>query len=121
MRIVIGGPGEQQTALLRAQISQCLARRGMAAELVPASSPARLRELFVAGAFQGAIIGFGSTEGFLCARWLRETDPECRVVLMDDTERFAIQGLRLHLSDFLVRPCGSERLCKAMERLMGLD
>lgn len=121
MRIVIGGPGEQQTALLCVQITQCLTMRGMAAELISASSPARLREVFAAGAFQGAIVGYGSTEGFLCARWLRETDPECRVVLIDDTERFAIQGLRLHLTDFLVRPCGSRRLCMAVERLMGSD
>ena len=53
----------------------------------------------------------GDVKGFLCARRLREEDSGCRVILLDDTERYAIRGLRIHLSDFLLRPlAGSQEL-----------
>ena len=36
----------------------------------------------------------------------------------DDTERFAIRGLRIHLSGFLLRPLEEERLRTAVRRLL---
>ncbi len=72
---------------------------------------------FAPGAFRGVVVGCGDVKGFLCARRLREEDGACRVILIDDTERYAIRGLRIHLSDFLVRPLRDERLRSAIGRL----
>ena len=63
-------------------------------------------------------MGYGDVKGFLCARRIREEDKACRVILLDDTERYAIRGLRIHLSDFLLRPLEDERLRMAVRRLL---
>ena len=40
-----------------------------------------------------------------------------RVVLLDDTDRYAIRGLRIHLTDYLVRPLEEQQFRSAMERI----
>ena len=74
---------------------------------------------FEPGVFRGAVVGYGDVKGFLCARRLREEDSGCRVVLLDDTERYAIRGLRIHLSGFLLRPLEDERLRAVIGTLFG--
>ena len=73
---------------------------------------------FQPGRFCGAVVGYGDVKGFLCARRIRAEDKACRVILLDDTERYAIRGLRIHLSDFLLRPLEDERLRMAVRRLL---
>lgn len=72
---------------------------------------------FEPGKYRGAVVGYGDVKGFLCARRLREEDSGCRVILLDDTERYAIRGLRIHLSGFLLRPFEDERLRVALGSL----
>ncbi len=76
-----------------------------------------LWDAFKPGKYQGAVVGYGDVKGFLCARRLREEDRGCRVILLDDTERYAIRGLRIHLSGFLLRPLDDERLRAAIGSL----
>jgi hypothetical protein len=40
------------------------------------------------------------------------------VILLDDTDRYAIRGLRIHLTDYLVRPQADERFSAAMRQLL---
>ena len=77
-----------------------------------------LWRVFQPGRFHGAVVGYGDVRGFLCARRIREEDSACHVVLLDDTERYAIRGLRIHLSDFLLRPVEDERLRAALRRML---
>jgi DNA-binding response OmpR family regulator len=79
---------------------------------------ADLWEAFSPGRFQGAVVGWGDVQGFLCARRLREEDSSCRVVLLDDTERYAIRSLRIHVADFLTRPLEEKRFLTAADRLL---
>ena len=65
----------------------------------------------------GAVVGYGDVQGFLCARRVREEDRDCRVILLDDTDRYAIRGLRIHLTDYLVRPLEEARFRAAAKLL----
>lgn len=66
------------------------------------------------GAIQIAYIGFGSSTGFLAARALQERDRACRIILMDDTTQYAIQGLHLHFADFILRPVEFRHVARSM-------
>ena len=68
--------------------------------------------------FYGVVVCYGDVRGFLFARRVREEDSGCRVILLDDTDRYAIRGLRIHLFDFMVRPIGNDQLRAALERLL---
>ena len=39
------------------------------------------------------------------------------MILLDDTDRYAIRGLRIHLTDYLVRPLEERRFRAAMDHL----
>ena len=118
MRIAVCSADENERRRICAAIEAAAAAvRSAAFPAVFRSEEALWRE-FVPGRFQGAVVGFGDLTGFLCARRIREEDSTCRVVLLDDTEKYAIRGLRIHLSDFLLRPIEDERLRAAMERLL---
>ncbi|MBE7004302.1 MAG: hypothetical protein E7425_08480 [Ruminococcaceae bacterium] len=90
----------------------------MSAVTVPFCSEDELWREFTPGRFRGAVVGFGDVKGFLCARRVREEDSGCRVILLDDTDRYAIRGMRIHLTDFLVRPLEEERFRAAVDRLL---
>ena len=47
-----------------------------------------------------------------------QEDSACRVILLDDTDRYAIRGLRIHLTDYLVRPLEEYRLRSAVDHLL---
>lgn len=64
--------------------------------------------------FDIVYIGFGGATGFLQARRLRERDPECRIVLMDDTQEFIIRCVRIHCSDFILRPVEFRHIVRSM-------
>lgn len=64
--------------------------------------------------FDIAYIGFGGATGFLHARRLRERDPECRIVLVDDTQEFTIRCVRIHCSDFILRPVEFRHIARSM-------
>jgi len=65
--------------------------------------------------FHVAFLGMGGQEGFLLSRRLRDADKECRIVMIDDTDKYAIQGLRLHVSDYIVRPIDFKKVARAMK------
>lgn len=75
-------------------------------------------DVFRPGNFDGVVACYGDVKGFLFARRVREEDSDCRVILLDDTDRYAIRGLRIHLSDFLIRPIGNDQLRAALRRLL---
>ena len=52
--------------------------------------------------------------GLLAARALRERDRACRIILIDDTTQYAIQGLHLHFADFILRPVEFRHVTRSM-------
>ena len=117
MRFAVCCSDTNELSRVCAMIRRCGEERSIGAETVEFRREDALWDEFVPGRFQGAVVGYGDVRGFLCARRLRESDSDCRVVLLDDTERYAIRGLRIHLSDFVLRPAEDRRLFTAIERL----
>ena len=87
-----------------------------------------LAERFIQGAiearhkverFDAAFVGFGGTTGFLQARMLRERDHNCRIVLVDDTQQFAVQGVRIHCTDLIIRPVEFRHVVRSMRLVTG--
>ena len=54
------------------------------------------------GHFAIVFLCTGGSAGFYQARQLRERDPACKIILVDDTQEFAIRGMRLHCTDFIL-------------------
>lgn len=117
MRFAVCCSDTNELSRICSLIQRCGAERRVGAETVGFARADALWEEFRPGRFQGAVVGYGDVTGFLCARRLRESDSACRVVLLDDTERYAIRGLRIHLSDFVLRPAEDQRLYAAIGRL----
>ena len=44
----------------------------------------------------------------------RERDPACKIILVDDTQEFAIRGMRLHCTDFILRPVEFRHIVRSM-------
>lgn len=66
------------------------------------------------GPFAIAFLCTGGSAGFYQARQLRERDPACKIILVDDTQEFAIRGMRLHCTDFILRPVEFRHIVRSM-------
>ena len=117
MQIAVCCPNTDEVRRICRIIEDQAAKAHKNAETVAFRSENALWRAFAPGRFDGAVVGYGDVRGFLCARRLRESDSACRVILLDDTEHYAIRGLRIHLSDFVLRPAEDQRLCAAIGRL----
>ena len=67
------------------------------------------------GRFDIAYLCSGGHTGFYLARQLRERDPECQIILVDDTQEFAIRGMQLHCIDFILRPVEFRHIVRSMD------
>jgi len=117
MRVAVCGVDAEETHRLCLRMKTYAAELRRDAEVKPFLSEEELWREFEPGRFHGAVVGYGDTKGFLCARRVREADNGCRVILVDDTDRYAIRALRIHLTDYLVRPVEDGRFRVAMDRL----
>ena len=50
---------------------------------------------------------------------LRERDHNCRIVLVDDTQQFAVQGVRIHCTDLIIRPVEFRHVVRSMRLVTG--
>ena len=98
MKLAVCTAQAEEQARLCEWIEQYCRLRSLPAAVVCISTPQELSRQ-APGAIQIAYIGFGSSAGFLAARALQERDRACRIILMDDTTQYAIQGLHLHFAD----------------------
>ena len=117
MRVVILEPSMEESRNLRAWIADYSQRRAIPVELVWASGQEEFRRQFRPNRFRGAVIAAGGVAGFQEARRVRELDRECRIVVIDDTERYAIQCYRFHVADFLIRPVREAQIFRSMDRI----
>lgn len=56
----------------------------------------------------------GGSAGFYQARQLRERDANCKIILVDDTQEFAVASMRLHCTDFILRPVQFRHIVRSM-------
>ena len=118
MQIAVCCPEETERRRICSIVAEQAAANHRYVEITDFSTEETLWQAFQPGRFRGALVGFGDVRGFLCARRVREEDGGCRVILLDDTDRYAIRGLRIHLTDFLVRPLEPGRFSAAVDRLL---
>lgn len=71
------------------------------------------------GRFDVVFLGFGGSVGFQQARRLRERDRDCRIILVDDTQEFAVRCVRLHCTDFILRPVEFRHIVRSMRLAVG--
>lgn len=60
----------------------------------------------------------GDASGFAAARRLREGNKNCPIVLVSDTDRFAIRSLRIHVTDYLIHPLSQVRVERSVDRVL---
>lgn len=118
MRVAMLIPSAEEARRLQEWIAGYSQRRGAPVELYAADSPEAFRRQFRPNFFRGVLIGAGDVAGFLEARRVRELDRECRLVVIDDTDRYAIQCHRLHAVDFLIRPLDARQVFRGMDRIL---
>lgn len=66
------------------------------------------------GSFDIVYMCFGGSSGFMAASHLRERDRKCQIILVDDTKEFAIRSVRLHCTDFIVKPMTFQSVARSM-------
>ena len=76
-------------------------------------------ESFAPGAYPCVVLGQEDTAGFLAARRVRELDRACKILMICDTARYALQSVRLHVTDFILRPVSRPRLERGLDLLLG--
>ena len=64
--------------------------------------------------FEIAFVAFGGSAGFMAARRLRERSPSMRIILIDDTREYAVGSVRIHCTDFLMRPLTFGQVARSM-------
>lgn len=69
-------------------------------------------------AFDIVYLCMGGGAGFYQARQLRERDSHCKIILVDDTQEFAVQGMRLHCTDFILRPVQFRHIVRSMNQAL---
>lgn len=112
MRVAVCVRQPQEREALAKWIGQYCQLYALACDLVIIADP---EEIFRAEQpFQLAFLGLGGQEGFLLIRRLRDADKRCRIVMIDDTAEFAVRGIRLQLSDSIVRPVDFKKVVRAM-------
>lgn len=117
MRIAICGNSSTETRQHQNWIEQYCKLYTLSASFQCFTSPDAFYQW--PGTFDIVYMGFGGNAGFLQARILRERDWHCRIIFIDDTEAFAIRCLRLHCTDFILRPVTFARIVQSMRRATG--
>ena len=118
MQVAVCCPETREALWICHMIEERAAETHRSADTVSFPTENALWQAFSPGRFRGAVVGYGDVRGFLCARRMREEDSACRVVLLDDTDRYAIRGLRIHLADCMVRPLEERRFRAAIDHII---
>lgn len=73
-----------------------------------------MREAMSLACFHLIIFSMDGPQGFLAARRLRETAPASKLVFITDTPQYAVMGVRIHLTDYIVKPVEFKHIARAM-------
>lgn len=115
MRIVLCIAGMAESAQLSRWLSQYCQLYGASASILTCSKAEQLFDMMRSEGADVVFMGLGGPEGFLTARRLRELDRDCRIIYVDDTQTYAVRGVRLHFTDFILRPVEFKHIVRAMK------
>ena len=118
MCMAVCGVSRTETEQLRSWIEQYCRDRKTGIELRVMDSMDEFWADYAPGAYSFAVFGLEDIAGFLAARRLREKDRNCRILLIADTDRYALQCVRLHVTDFILRPVTRSRLERGLDLLL---
>ncbi len=113
MKLAVCGASSSEKEQLCGWIMQYCRLYRLPVDIVCVDSREKLKA-YPPGTFQIVFTAFGGAGGFLTARALREQDRNCRIVLVDDDARFAVQGVQMHFSNLLVRPIRFPAVAESM-------
>lgn len=65
--------------------------------------------------FRAILLSQDGPGGFLAARRLREMDQKVPLIFLTDTSQYAVMGVRLHLTDYVVKPAEFKHLVRALK------
>lgn len=117
MRVAVFASSVAESRCLSDWIAEYSQRRKIPVELSATNGQEEFRRQFRPNRFRGVIIAAGGVNGFLEARRVRELDRDCRLVMIDDSERYAIACYRIHAADFLIRPLNASRFFRSLDRI----
>ena len=118
MRVAILEPSAEESRRLRDWFADYSRRRAIPMELVWTSGQEDFQRRFRPNFFRGVVIASGGVAGFLAARRVRESDRDCRIIVIDDSERYSIQCYRFHVTDFLIRPIDAAQIFRSIDRIL---
>lgn len=65
--------------------------------------------------FRAILLSQDGPAGFLTVRRLRELDQKVPLIFLTDTSQYAVMGVRLHLTDYVVKPAEFKHLVRALK------
>lgn len=69
--------------------------------------------------FDVAFLGFGGPVGLRTAQQVRSRNRRCRIIMVDDTMEYARHGMRLHCTNFVLRPVEFRHIVQSMQLILG--
>ncbi len=115
MRIGVCGPAGSARAQLICWMEQYCEVYGCKPVIAPYTCVQELLSAMSLLRFDLVFLSLDGPEGFLSARKLREKSPEVKLVLLTDTPRYAVMGVRIHLTDYIVKPAQFKHVVRALK------
>lgn len=75
----------------------------------------QLMEAMTLRRFRAILFSQDGPGGFLAVRRLRELDQKVPLIFLTDTSQYAVMGVRLHLTDYVVKPAEFKHLVRALK------
>ena len=67
--------------------------------------------------FHMVFIGIEGMTGVETARNIRDIDALCPIFIVSSSGKYAVEGYRLHVTDYLIKPVTAERIGEAIARI----
>ena len=115
MRVAICERERAQRDQLCSWVWQICSLYGFEPELAVYEQPQQLLEALRLRRFDIILLSADGPEGFLAVRQLRERDRKARIAFFTDTSRYAVMSLRLHLSDYGVKPLNFQQISRSLK------
>lgn len=111
---IVSNNSAEQEDIMR-YITQYCDVYGVIPEYAPFSDEETLFRSLTLRRCDVVVVALDGADGFLLTRKLREADKNVRLIMVGDAQQYAVMGMRLHISDFIMRPVTFKSLVRAMQ------
>ena len=115
MRVAICEQNRVQRDQLCSWVWQICSLYGFEPELTAYETTQELLDALRLRRFDIVLLSADGPKGFLEVRQLRERDRQVRIVFLTDTNRYTVMGIRLHLSDYIVKPLDFQQISRSLK------